>query len=334
MYKVKSKKLKILIIGLFVLGMINIPSFLSAEMQIEIQEGEIEVTTSPNNPQPYQNVTIKISSYATDLNKATITWQENSKTLLSGIGKTSYAFTAYGPNTSTTFDITIKPANSMSTVTKRVTIAPSEIEIMWEALNGYTPPFYKGKSLPVSGGMVKAVAIPNTNTIKSGNGSITYTWKNNDNTVLEASGYNKNSYVFKNDVFDSKNEIKVTASSVSGNYNAETSIQIPTYNPKIIFYRKSPAEGVFYNIALDKEARMAEEEMTLVAAPYFLPLNGNEGNFTYDWQINGKMIDTPRKKTELTVRPNSRGGYANISLVIENINELFQKVTNNLKLTL
>jgi len=74
--------------------------------------------------------------------------------------------------------------------------------------------------------------------------------------------------------------------------------------------------------------------MTIVAEPYFLSLKGHENNFIYSWQINGERIATPSKKTELTIRPTSRGGYATIDVVIENLNELFQKVSNQLKLNL
>ena len=327
-------KIKFVIIGFFILGIINIPHFSYAEMQIEVQGEEINVETIPNNPQPYQNVTINLSSYATDLNKAIIIWQSDSGTVLSGIGKTSYSFTTQGPESSTIFNINITPVGSMSTINKSIVITPSEIEIMWESVDGYTPPFYKGKSLPTSGSLIKAVAIPNTSTIKSGNGSITYTWKNADSTVLEASGYNKSSYIFKNSLFDTANNISVTAQSVSGNYGAEKTIEIPVYQPKLVFYKRSPTEGILYNNALNIETTMSEDEMTLVAEPYFTSLKGKENNFTYNWQINGTGIETPSKKTELTVRPTSRGGYATINLVIENMSELFQKVSSQLKINI
>src|ERR1035437_8999033 len=334
MNKVKITKIKIFLLGVFIIGIINIPYLSYAETQIEIQEGDINVETVPNNPQPYQDVTINLSSYATDLNKAIITWQSGSNTVLSGIGKTSYSFKALGPNTTTVFDINITPAGAMSTVSKRVVISPSEIEIMWESVDGYTPPFYKGKALPISGGLIRAVAIPNTNTIKSGNGSITYTWKNADNTILDASGYNKNSYVFKNSLFDTKNVISVIAQSVNGNYGAENTIDIPVYQPKMVFYKKSPTEGILYNNALGSESVMTEDEMTIVAEPYFLSIKGNEYKFTYGWKINGADIDTPLKKTELTVRPTARGGYATIDVLIANANELYQTVTGQLTLDL
>ena len=327
-------KIKLFLFGFFVLGIMNIPCISFAEMQIEVQEGEINIETIPSNPQPYENVTINVSSYATDLNKAIITWTGNSGTVLSGIGKTSYSFTTEGPNTSVYFDINITPVGSMTTISKRVLVVPSEIELMWESVSGYTPPFYKGKSLPASGSLIRVVAIPNTNTIKSGSGSISYTWKNGDKTNLDVSGYNKNAYEFKNSMFDKVNEITVTASSVAGNYVATNIAEIPIYDPKMIFYKRSPSEGIFYNNALDKEAFLVEDEMTLVAEPYFLSIKNNKENFTYTWKINGETIPTPSKKTELTVKPTSRGGYATINLLIENINELYQEVSNNLKLNM
>ena len=311
------------------------PSFSIAEMQINTQEDEVIVTVSPKNPQPYEDVSISISSYATDLSKAVISWQMDSKIVLSGIGKTDYSFKALGPNTTTNFNITIRPVGSVSTITKNVSISPSEVELLWESIDGYVPPFYKGKAFPSRGGIIKAVAIPNTDTIKSGSGNISYSWKNNDSAVTDASGYNKNSFVFSNDLFDTENMITVIASSVSENYNAESTITIASYSPKVLFYKKSPTEGTLYNNALNSDTIFGEgNEMTIVAVPYFLAIKGNESKFNYSWNINGDPIDTPSKKTELTIRPTSRGGYADISIVFESITKLFQKVIGQLKLTL
>lgn len=327
-------KIKIFLIWFFILGIINIPLFSFAENQIEIQEGDISLDTSPKNPEPYENVTINLSSYATDLNKAIISWQSEGNIVLSGIGKTSYSFQAGPVGSSITFNINITPAGSMVSINKKATIYPSEIEIMWEAVDGYTPPFYKGKSLPISGSLIKAVAIPNTKTIRSGNGSITYTWKNSDNVVQDASGYNKNSYIFKNSILDKSNNITVEASSVAGNYNAGKTIDIPIYKPKLVFYKRDPAEGIIYNNALNKEMFMSENELTLVVEPYFMPIKENNNNFSFNWKINGASIATPSKKTELTVRPTSRSGYANIDVSIESLSEMFQKLTGKLKITL
>ena len=333
-YRVNFIKVKFLIIIIFVVSIISTPFFIFAETQIAVQQDEIITSVSPKNPQPYQDVSVSLSSYATDLNKAIITWQGDSGILQSGIGKTDYSFKATGPNTTISITITIKPVGSMGIITKKITISPSEIELLWESVDSYVPPFYKGKALLSRGGFIKAVAIPNTNTIQSGSGSISYSWQNNGSVVQDSSGYNKSSYVFKNDLFDTTNEITVVASSVAENYSAENTTTIPSYPTKILFYKKSPTEGILYNAALSNEVAVVEDEMTLVASPYFLALKGNESKFTYAWTINGDQIKTPTNKMELTIRPNSRGGYASINLVLESINNLFQKVTGQLKLTL
>jgi hypothetical protein len=337
MYKVKLTKTKIFLLGIFILGIVNTPNISFAESQIEVQDEEINVETSPSNPEPYTEVTITLSSYATDLTKAIINWNGQKGLLSSGIGKTSYTFTTGGPDTTDYFTVEITPTESMGTITKNISITPSEIEVMWESVDGYVPPFYRGKSLPVSGGLIKAVAIPNTSTIKSGNGSLTYTWGNDGNAVTEASGYNKNSYTFRNSMFDKVNEITVAASSVDENYSAEKTIDIPVYEPKIILYKKSPTEGIFYNVALGKEAAMdqTDNEMTIAAEPYFFSISSDKiSDLNYSWKINGSTIPTPSKKAELTVRPETRGGYATIGITIENIGEIFQKISKELKLNI
>ena len=311
---------------------ISIPFFSRAE--IKIASTDIDVQMWPTIPEPYQNLDIKLVSYATDLTKANIEWKSGAKTLLSGYGETEYSFTTPGPDTNTTIVISITPTNSTDKIVKEISIKPSEVEVFWEAVDGYTPPFYKGKSLVSKQGMIKAVAIPNTSSIKSGKGNISYKWKRNDDTVQDASGYNKDSYLFENDVLKPTESLSVTVSSVDGSYNATKDLSVPTYSPQVVFYKKSPTEGVLYNNALINNSFMSEDEMTVVAVPYFLALNGNEGSFHYNWSINGDSIDTPLKKTELTIRPTSRGGYADIGIVFESMSKLFQTVTGQLKINL
>ena len=325
---------KILLSVIFILSIFYIREFSIAANEIMPQESDIAITTIPENPQPYEDVTVMLSSYATDLNKAQIQWQVGSNIVLSGYGKTSYSFKALGPNTITVIDLTITIPGSIDRILKRIAINPSEVELIWEGVDSYTPPFYRGKSFPSAEGLIKVVAIPNTNTIKKGKGTITYTWKAGDNTVSGASGYNKDSYVFRNSELNDTEKVSVNAESVDGGYNATNRIEVPITSPKIIFYEKSPTEGVLYNKAVVDESGFSGEEMTIVAEPYFLALKGNESNFTYNWKINGKEIETPSKKMQLTVRPTDRGGYATINLTLDNISTFFQKVSGQIKLNL
>ena len=279
-------------------------------------------------------MSLLILSYAFDLNKSVIKWESGGNIVLSGYGKTSYTFKAFGPNTTTSINVSITPPNTIATITKNILISPAEVGLLWESVGGYAPPFYKGKTFVSREGWIKTVAIPNTNLNNNGTGKFTYTWSSNDNNIQSASGYGKDSYVFKNSILKNTENITVIASSVDGSYNATKTIDIPTISPKLIFYKRSPTEGILYNNALKDGDFMQENEMTIVAEPYFLSLKGNESNFTYKWSVNGKDIETPSNKSELTVRPGSRGGYATIPLTIQNLKTLFQEVTNQLKLSL
>lgn len=303
-----------------------------SKAQIDIQEDDIGFDIIPNNPQPYQNVTIKLTSYATDLNLAMIRWQSGSKVVLAGYGKTSYSFRTDAANTITAFSVEITPSGSTAKIIKNIGINPSEVEILWEAVDGYTPPFYRGKSFVSKEGTIKAVAIPiaGPSSVKN----ISYSWKADNNSIESASGYNKDSYVFKNNVLNLNENISVTATSVDGQYAATGKVEIPIISPKIIFYKKSPTEGVLYNNALTDETDLIEDEITIVAEPYFLAIKGNEKFFNYSWKINNEDIKTPQQKTELTIHPESRGGYATIDFGLNNLSSLFQEVSARLKINL
>ncbi len=334
--RVMSLKTKsfLIIISVFI-GIFTISHFSNAEQEIMILDSDISVETIPENPEPYQNITITLKSYATDLNKAKIEWIMGSNVVLSGIGKTKYSFNAPGPNATTIFDISITPQNSISNILKRVAISPSEIELMWEAVDSYTPPFYKGKSFASREGKIKVVAIPNTNTIKSGKGNISYTWKSGEgeDTNESASGYGKDFYIINNKALNTKEKVRVIASSVDGRYNATKKIEIPLVNSKVLFYKKSPTEGVLYGEAIKDDSFINEEEITLIAEPYFFSIE-NPKSIIYSWKVNNKSIETPSKKTEVTLRPASRGGYATIGFTMEDMSKLFQKVTSSIKVNL
>lgn len=327
MIKVRFFKLKLisflLILPLFTL----FRGIAFSDNEIPFLGSEIIVETSPGNPIPNQKVTIFLSSYSVDLNKSTITWQSEGGIVLSGIGKTSYSFNAPQVNISTIINISITPPGG-STISKKVTIRPTDIDVFWESEKGYTPPFYKGKSLPITESFIKVVAIPN---VKSDRG-FSYVWKKDDMVLNEKSGYDKNYYTFLNSSFDLSNKITVIASAVQGDYVAQKNIEISVYEPKIIFYKKDPAMGIDYNNALVDNSSVTDEEITILAEPYYFLIEKDPGKFIYEWAINNKSISTPMKNHELSIRPTSRGGYAVIDLNIYHINKMFQKAFNSIKI--
>lgn len=302
---------------------------------LDATENDILISIDPENPRPFSQVTINITSYAVDLNKANISWKNEGKTVLSGTGKTKYSFTTGGPNTSISFALSIIPEGDIQPLIKYFAISPSDLDILWEAMDSYTPPFYKGKALPSKEGKIKVVAYPNTSGLSQTNQkNITYTWKNNFDTVKSASGNGKSKYIFTNSELKSTEKIGVVASGPGNNFNSEGSVNINMVNPQVIFYKQSPTKGTQYQKAITNGDYLSEDEITFVAEPYYLSFKDSTSGFKYTWKINNTEIDTPKNPRELTVRPSSRGGYANVSFSLENTKKLFQIVTNNLKIEL
>ena len=313
---------RILGIQNIIIGLLFVCVFFGLQVHAEdIASADIEVNVTPQNPEPYQDVTVDIQSFATDMNTAYIEWIDAGKIVLSGTGRTSYTTKTGGPDSPTNITVSIVPAGGTGKVSKKITIYSSDIEVFWEAVDGYTPPFYRGKSFSSSEGRVKVVAIPNTTTGKGKTGNIAYSWRENDTAVPSAGGYKKDSFIFQNDAINSSDSISVSASSTDGLYNASKTISIPIVKPQILFYKKSPNTGTEYSQALFSEASFDDEIATIVAEPYFL-------------NINGEGIPTPSRPRELTIKPESRGGSATIRVVIEGVDSLFQKISAKLIINL
>lgn len=325
-------KYKSIIFGLFVVAgiLLSLPNTSFGAFKVE--SSDINIETIPENPEPYSDVTIKVSSFATDLNKANIEWKIDNKTILDGTGRTSYTFRAPGPNTSTIINLNITPVEGV-TITRQVIVRPSEIEMLWQAVDSYTPAFYKGKALPIQEGKIKVVAFPNTvNVAKANKKNMAYSWSRNSKADNNGSGYGKDSFTFTNSALVDTEKIKLVASTTDNTYSAVGSVNIRMANPKLIFYKKSPINGILYDEALLGSATMTEDEMTIVAEPYFFDRDSSD--LLYNWKINNGAIDTPSKRTELTIRPSSRGGYATIGLSIESVTKLFQSINNNIRVNL
>ncbi len=297
-----------------------------------VRSVDILVTVAPEVPKPYDDVTITLQSFDTDLNKATIEWKGGETLYLKDTGATDFSFKMGGLGTQSIIDVVINTPEG-DIVRKRIALTPTDVDLLWQAVDSYVPPFYKGKALPIKEGLIRVVAVPNSGATNQ-SGALTYTWQLNNSAASGQSGYKKNVFEFTSSKDEASDSVGVTASSTASDYLAKGRIELIPNDPLIIFYKKSPTEGTLYNNALIDQTQMVEDEMTVVAEPYFLSLKGHENSFQYTWQINGNQIETPSRKNEITIRPTDRNGYSLISLSLENMNALFQKATRQLRINL
>lgn len=292
--------------------------------------GAVSVAITPNIPEAYEEVVVRLSSSGVDLERSVISWSLDGEVKLSGVGEVQARFTTGAIGEVSRLTIVIETTQNRH-ITKNISIRPVGVDVLWSAFS-YTPPFYKGKAQSPSGGLVVLTAMPelvNSKGEKLDPSELIYTWEERGVILGNASGYGKQRIVLQgglNKLYPLV--IAVTVSSFDGTLKARKSATISTRDPQIIFYEKHPLEGIKYSQALTGTLSIVQAELTLRGEPYFFSLDDIARNLIrFRWKINNKDINIPlnEQKNEMTFRRESGGsGKAQISLSIENDNLPFR----------
>lgn len=320
--------------ALFVVMSIISLLFAKRVFALEATRDPVSITTSPTLPRPGDMVTIELSSYGTDLERATISWKENAATKTSGIGITAYETIAPndGSVKTVTADITLLTGQL---ITKTINITPEEVDLLVESLDGYTPPFYKGRSLPVRESLIKVSALPQiTGGVDSKD--MVYTWKQDFKSRPDFSGYGKRYFVYKNAFLDQSDTIGVTASTRTGSMAAKDERTIALYAPVILFYEDHPSRGLLLHRTLTNPFTMNETEMTVRGVPYYVSAatrgDDTSTNLSFGWTINGAATSAPAKHAITLRKPEGSGGNAVLNLSVKNAGSTFQSIAKGITL--
>ncbi len=296
-----------------------------------VQESDISAMITPETPGPLQETTVTLSSLATDLNKALISWSLDGKLTIEGTGKKVFIFTTGEAGKLSTIDVNISILGG-NVISKKIIIQPGGVDLLWQATDSYVPRFYRGKALPSSENKIKIIAIPD---IKSSSGGLkssdfSYHWKNGYNPVESASGWGKSSFSFKNNYLDTVDNISVTLSSIDGLYNAKGSVSIIPGQPKIILYEIINDKLVKYEKALDGNFLSPKSRLSLFAVPYFFSAsNETSPDLTYNWTANDSQAEPSGSKNVFNVITNGDSGDLKMDVSVENKTKLFQSATGS-----
>jgi hypothetical protein len=293
--------------------------------QYEITEEDVTILSDPEVPPPLENVTLTLSSYATDINSAFIIWKVAGKTELSGTGEKKFQLTTGETGSTTIIDVTIRPVTG-ELLQKQFVVRPADIDILWEGADSYIPPFYKGRALPTSEGLIKILAIPQVKdgALQTDVNNFVFKWKRDDKVIQSGSGYGKNSLFIRQSYLNKKEALDVSATGIGTGVLTQKKFDVPIFKPKILFYEKDPLLGIKYNRTLDNSFEVASGEKTIIAEPYFFgPSSALSPELEYTWTINGQTIQTPQIKNNLTIKKGTSAGVANIGLEVKNVLRLF-----------
>ena len=287
----------------------------------------VSLEMSPTNPAPLTNVDISVSSYAIDVNQANITWSYNDKVVATGMGRKTVTITAPNSGLTATIRVTVEsPGNDP--ITESISINPASVDVLWEAIDSYTPPFYKGKAKAATSASIKAVAIPAYNAPKQ----LSYQWTHNDSAEDAVSGFNKSSILFQNSYTDKTESVGVTVSGGLFNGSGNTSLAIG--DPSLVGY-ESVAGFIDYNNGGTSSFITYNPGTTLHVEPFFFSIKNSIAKdlsiaFT-DQQGNPVSADTT--PNELTLAKPSSGPDANLTIAITTKTYTLQSVKRDFSVT-
>lgn len=290
----------------------------------------IYIKSSPENPSPGQNTTIKLESYLTDLNRAKITWLVNGKIERSGTGMTSFS-TAAGPSGSTvTVTAAITTAEGKQ-YQRTVSLQPADVDLIIEG-QSYTPAFYKGKSLYLYQGDVGIIAIPNfiNNKTRIDPKKLIYTWKSNDTVLGNVSGYGKDSIVIYGNVISRPTAVSVTVTSEDGAISGYKTINLSPQMPKTLLYEDSPLLGTLFNKSLSGSFKLVGDEVRIRAVPYYFSgeFPHDSTSISYAWQMNSDTANSRGNSIVLRKAP-GLSGNSSVSVKTTSTSKILQFTSAN-----
>lgn len=300
----------------------------------------LTLNVTPSFPEPFETVTATAKVSGVNIDALPVAWLLGGKVKGSGVGMKSFTFKVGDVGSATLLRVEVlTPESDFGLLTKETTIRPSDADVLWEA-DTYTPPFYKGKALPTSQSSVKIIAMPQfmERGARINPKNLIYKWKKGYSYGENDSGTGKNFFSYTAGYASNADGITMTISNLSGTLSVKKTIDIPVYEPKIVFYEKKPLENVRYEHALSEHLNLKEKEVILSAVPYFFSFstpNVSYSNMDFVWQMDGKtLVPLPDRKFEFVFRKPEKGrGQANIQLKVTNNDRNLQSKLENLTLS-
>ncbi|MEZ4103115.1 MAG: hypothetical protein R3B55_00905 [Candidatus Paceibacterota bacterium] len=254
------------------------------------QAAVLDVRSSNPYPDVGDIISVSVSSFEIPVERSEVSWFKDGKFEKKGIGLKSFSFPV-GENGNT---IRVSVKESSKTTEQSIKINPSSMDILWEVVGGYEPPFYKGKVSPIKGSRIKVVAIPQIKNEKGyvlNSGNFVYSWKKDGSSFGGQSGYGQNSFLYAPDILDRENRIEVSASSLSR--SLAKSLTISPTSSEIHFYEYSASAGPFYNKAIKNNQNFNTKKIGIIAEPYFIFTKSiKDPLLQTGWKINNLSVNT------------------------------------------
>ncbi len=297
---------------------------------------QVSIEQVPKIPKPGEVVSIRISAYSTNLNKAKITWTQDGTVILSQTGAVTNQVQAPQSGKTSKVTITILKEGG-GTLVRTVTLSPADVDLMYEA-ETYAHPYFKGKRQFTSEASVTFIAVPNFVTPagkKFADKDLVYTWKINGSVQQAISGYGRNTFSTKGQLIERPMQVTVEVSAINSTLIASQSINMRSIAPEIVVYENNPILGVVYEKAVTGGFLLERPQVDFEAIPYFFSgATKDSSNFAYSWAINGTRVTNkvPTENYLLLRNDENTEGRAFISATLAHTANLLQTTQTQFEL--
>lgn len=294
-------------------------SHVQAQMLDTMMNGTISIQLSPQIPAPGEEVQATLDDYSITATGATIRWSYDGEAQpqLNNQRTISLIAPAVGESAELTVSLTYQNGQSLESTT---TIRPLYLDVIVEPYT-YTPPFYKGRALPIYGSQVQLTAL-----LQDANGPVnaanyTYTWRLNNQAVGGGGARGK----FQNLItipYGRNQLLSIEVQDETSRTVAKRIVLVPVSEIDIQFYENNPLYGLSRK-AITNNYNLISNTTSVTAVPYNHDLNAFNGSLFTEWRINNQRVSTASNPFEITLSRQGTGS-TRVSFKLRNTMELLQ----------
>jgi hypothetical protein len=283
------------------------------------------VNLSPEYPGPFEPVEISLVSFSIPLDTRMITWYVDGVETARSVGKKSLTVRTKAIGTVTRV-VAVIELNGVQKVTKIVELKPNSVDLLWEAIDSYVPPFYRGKALPSAEGALRVTAFAVGAENQNG---LVYTWLRNNVVSQSDSGFGRNALTGRNNVLQNSTDVGVRVISADGTFQAENRIVIPRAEPFVRFKIANPGISELYTTA--PQITIPFDQFTITAEPFYMSSRSGNYGLSFEWTANDIEVPiTSGGNTPELYLSNPGEGVINLSVTANHERFILQEAQKSL----
>lgn len=288
---------------------------------------QLHLIVGSKNLRPGSDVDLRLEGSNINLQAANIEWYRNGKKVSSGLSESNIKIKLGPIGSAETIRVVARDAKALAQATR--VIYPARIHFSWFT-DGYTPVWYRGKSLALPASVVNIVAIPDVRIGKTklSSSDLIYEWDVDGVPMRNFFGQGKNVYPLR--LSESRGvsyRIGLTLKDTRGRVEHKETIEVEAREGIGIFYEIDPLYG--------EKTWKAPESMNLASGnglliklePFYFP-KSELAQAQYRWTVNGENVGSLDSNGQTIRLDTEAGSYGSqfIAVQLKKIGGIFRQL--------